>query len=197
MRQFVGPRSFSLALFLMLAACGGGGDNGNPASPSGADGSGSGGLPACDDLRSGVFSATIDGSPWTAGKTLPIAGLTAVPDTTFGRPAIAIAGNSCDDTGLVFAFLAVVATRSVGDGSGTNAKYLEDSLTTTQKQWNAIRGSTGGSGTVTVLSISATRVTGTFSFTLVPNTATGATGTVRVTSGVFRREVAVPASVVC
>ena len=165
MPQFVGPRSFSLALFLMLAACGGGGDNGNPASPSGADGSGSGGLPACDDLRSGVFSATIDGSPWTAGKTLPIAGLVAVSSTIAGRPAISIAGNSCDDTGLAFDFLAVVATRSVGDGSGTNAQYVEDSLTETQKQWNAVVG-TGGSGTVTVLSISATRVTGTFSLSV-------------------------------
>lgn len=122
-----------VALFLMLAACGGGGDNGNPASPSGGSGSGSGGLPACDDLRSGVFSATIDGSPWTAGKTLPTAGLVAGSVTLAGgRPAISIAGNSCNDTGLEIAFLAVVATRSVGDGSGTNAKYVEDSLTESQ-----------------------------------------------------------------
>ena len=171
-----------VALFLMLAACGGG-DNGNPASPSGNNGSGSGGLPACDDLRSGVFDATIDGSPWTAGKTLPLAGLVAESVTIVRRPAISIAGGSCDDTGLGFIFLAVVATRSVGDGSGTTGVYEENAASATPQQWNA--SVAGGSGTVTVLSVSATRVRGTFSFTLVPDTTTGATGTVRVTQGAF------------
>ena len=42
----------------------------------------------------------------------------------------------------------------------------------------------GGSGTVVVNTLSATRVSGTFSCTLVPSSG-GATGTVRVTQGAF------------
>ena len=127
-----------VALFLMLAACGGG-DNGNPASPSGNNGSGS--SPACDDLRSGVFSATVDGSPWNAGTTLPIGGLVAVEEDLAGVRAISIAGNSCDNTSVGFSVPAFVGTREIGDGSGTNAEYSENARDpATRKTWRAIFG---------------------------------------------------------
>jgi hypothetical protein len=43
----------------------------------------------------------------------------------------------------------------------------------------------GGSGTVVVTAVSATRATGTFSFVAPADASTGATGTVRVTNAAF------------
>ena len=170
-------------LMLLAAACGGSGSDG-PTAPSGSGSSGgpdgSGGSGNCAALRSGIFSATIDGSPWSADDTLPVGGLLAAEETLGGQTLFAIGGNSCDDIAFGFAIPASVGTRTVGDGSGTNAEYAEGARNSaTPRTWAAIFG-LGGSGTVVVNTYSTTRVSGTFSFTLVPSSG-GATGTVRVT----------------
>ena len=111
------------ALLAFVTACG----SDSPVAPTEPDEPNAAG---CSPVRAAVFSATIAGSSFRAGDTLPIGGLLASVETIGGISIFAITGNSCEDNSLTFAVPAVVGTHSVGDISGGNAEYTEGWLFT-------------------------------------------------------------------
>ncbi len=74
-------------------------------------------------------------------------------------------------------------TYSLASASVGIAEY-EVTTTTSASQWET--GFNGGTGTITVTTLTASGASGTFSFTGQPLTATGATGTANVTNGSFQ-----------
>jgi hypothetical protein len=146
---------------LAMVACGS--STTSPSSSAGgSSGSSSGGN------NRGTISATIDGKAWN--------GTISVATASFGSLAIA----ATDSSGLMLGFgaPASVGTTSVGIASPTDGTVQEAG-----KGWHA--GLRDGSGTVTVASITSTRATGTFSFTMVPLPNTGSSGNRVVTNGKF------------
>jgi hypothetical protein len=118
--------------------------------------------------NNGSLSATVDGSNWS--------GVTVAATRTNGF--VGVGAGKSDGSTIAFAFPDHTGTFQAAGQDGTNANY-----TSGGKTWSAVFG-TGGSGTITVTTLSATRVAGTFSFTLVALSG-GATGTKTVTNGTF------------
>ena len=146
-----------LVVLAMFGATACGSDD--PAGPGGGGGDG--------DL-----SATIDGDEWTAD-------LAAVATRTNNVVGIG-AGDSNGDRSIGIGFIdAGPGPYPINGTTPTNALLVEG-----QHTWAASAG-VGGSGMLTITTISATRVAGTFSFEAVPNAATGATGNRSVTKGEF------------
>ena len=131
--------------------------NDDPAGPGGGDG----------DL-----SATIDGDDWTAD-------LAAVATRTNNVIGIG-AGDSHGDRSIGIGFIdAGTGTYAISATNATNALLIEG-----QKSWAASAG-VGGSGSLVITTLTATRVAGTFSFNVVPNANSGATGNRTITNGEF------------
>ena len=116
----------------------------------------------------GSMNATVDGSGWSA---LNVA-------ATRSGGFVGVGAGASDLSTIAFAFPDHTGTFQVASQDGTNASFISGG-----KSWNAAFG-TGGSGTITVTTLSATRVAGTFSFVAVA-LAGGATGTKTVTNGSF------------
>lgn len=143
---------------LLVAAAGCGGDNTGPNSNTNGD-----------------MTAKIDGSTFTSVSTLAQRNASGNAGTI-----IAVSGANSAGTGLGFAFVdAGVGSYSIGDLTPTNATVVQAN----GQAWTA--GATGGSGTITVTALDATHVAGTFAYSAVATTGTGATGTKAVTDGVF------------
>jgi hypothetical protein len=150
-------RLLSTLTLLSIAACGGSSD-----SLTGTDTGGSG---------SGPMSATIDGTAWVS----------PVPAGRRTSNIVAVAGLDLGLTASVsFAFVATstgtysVAFANTNFGSATIAK---GSL-----GWSSAL--SGGSGSVTLTTLTASHMVGTFAFDAVPASG-GATGTIHVTNGKF------------
>lgn len=118
--------------------------------------------------NNGSLSATVDGSGWTAR--------TVAATRTSGF--VGVGAGASDASTIAFAFPDHTGTFTVAGQDGTNASYYSGG-----KSWTAAFG-TGGSGAITVTTLSATRVSGTFSF-VAPATAGGAAGNKTVTNGSF------------
>ncbi|MEM9997022.1 MAG: DUF6252 family protein [Bacteroidota bacterium] len=135
-------------------------------------------LTACDsddddDLPGGPIggnagvTATVDGADWTSA-TLAAAGRDET-DTSFG-----FGGFSADGSSITIS----VQSLSTGTYSTTDEVFVGVySSSSTAIPFSTVL---GGSGTITVTSITAERVRGTFSFT-----ASNGSGTVSVTNGEF------------
>jgi hypothetical protein len=118
----------------------------------------------------GAMSATIDGAHWTSS-------LGAAASHASGAYGVG-GSNSSFTLGIGFADTGV-GTYEVSATSPTN-------LIVTQQGGAAwVANVTGGSGSVTVTSVSATRITGTFNFTAIPLPNSGATGNRTITNGTF------------
>jgi len=144
----------TLVLLLTIAACGG------SDSPTGPGGGGP---------HNGSFTATIDGTNWAATAITPA--LTQVPG---GFSAI---GAGSPTFTVAFAWPEQgTGTYTIGQAIGMNANLsMGGSMWTTTPS--------GGGGTLTITTRTATQVSGTFSFTMVG--VTGTTGTRAVTNGAF------------
>ena len=119
---------------------------------------------------SGAISATIDGAHWTSSL-----GAT----TSHSSGSYGIGGSNSDATiGLAFPD-AGVGTYDIGQLSPTNV------LLTQQGGATWVASAIGGSGSVTVTSVTASRIVGTFNFTLVPLSGSSATGNRTITNGTF------------
>lgn len=145
----------SIAL-LSLIACGG---------SSTAPNSSSNGCTAA------TMSATVNGSAWCS----PLA------QGTFQHSIVSIAGF---DTGITssiaFAFGATAPgtySLAFGNNTGGFATYVKNT-----QGWGS--GLSGGTGSVTITTLTANHVVGTFVFDAVPSNG-GASGTVHVTNGQF------------
>src|SRR5690606_39515449 len=144
----------ALLLALALTACG------KDATEPGVQGNG--------DAR---MSARIDGQTWSASLALAAGGSQA-------GAVVAVSGSDQAQRTIAFAFVSAgTGTYEIGPGAPTNALFSQGSA-----QWQAAGGQ--GSGTITVTTLTAERIAGTFEFTAEP-AGGGATGTRVVTQGTF------------
>ena len=127
------------------------------------------------DQAGSAISTTISGIPWNAAA---VAGSVSTSGTA---SALTFLGRNLDYS------VALVITSFTGVGSyalgSTPGQYMAvSSVAGTPRRW----GGTGvsNSGTVSMTSATATRVSGTFSVTLPPDPTTGATGTLTL-NGTF------------
>jgi hypothetical protein len=152
-------------LCLAVAACGGG--DGNPAQPGGS-GSGSGGSLS----TKGTLTCLVDGVSYTGG----------INSATYTNGVLNIASNSASLTLAVgFAARGGVGTIQVSSGN-VSVSVITTNGSTVTGSW--LGTNIGGTGSVTINTLTSTGASGTFSFT-APAAGSGATGIKTVTSGVF------------
>ena len=154
-------KRLAIVTTLVALGCGGGGDDddGNPTGPPGGGGG----------ATNGSFSVQINGATWGATGTINVqrqtqnniisfAGSGSAGGTTYG-----VAVSIVNATGPGNHSLNIFAG---GDGSNVAIG--------TSSGVGYSTGLTGGSGTLTITSLTATRIVGTFSGTAVPAGATTA-----------------------
>ena len=123
-------------------------------------------------LPQGSMSARIDGSTWTASTALT---------ATYGNGILAAAGVDASLRTIGFGVVATApGTFTVGPTGTANGSLTEGSGGTI---WQAVANL--GNGTITITSLTPTGASGSFSFTLVANAASGATGSRTITNGSF------------
>jgi hypothetical protein len=176
---------FAVCSLQSLAACGGG-------SGGGPGGGGAGGGTA---TGSGHLRATIDGQAWAADQnTIQVNSSAAVPGTlTITGTRVTSAANYLSLT-MALGYINGPATYPLGVNQGTNAggtvTVLDQSSASQLGIW--MTDLTGARGTLTVTSMSATRIAGTFQFMAPPQTGSAVTSTRTVTDGDF--ELPIPAA---
>jgi hypothetical protein len=156
-------RAAALGLLLSSVACSN--NSNNPASPSTPNNP--------STPNKGTITATIDGAAFSGIATAA---------TNIGG-VIALGGwnqqtAQASSISIGIGALASVGTTSVGPNSPTNGNLIA-----ANQSWLA--GPSGGSGTLTITTLTATGATGTFSFSMVPNTSSGASGTKVIANGAF------------
>ncbi len=170
MRTQLMTRALACVMAVTVVACGGS----NPASPSAVPSAGaSGGGVGTPVTGRGTITAQIDG--------VAFSGVATVATNQSGIFAAA-ASNGVGAITFGFGAVAAVGTTPVNATSPTNANLVVASGTSAQS-WAA--STAGGSGTLTITSITSVGASGTFAFTLVPVPGSGASGTKSVTSGTF------------
>lgn len=130
-----------------------------------------------------TMTATIDGVPFSSIVVTTIK--TPIPNLPSG--VLGVAGtNAFTGTYLVLtiAVPAAVGTYQLGPGTVPNGSLHQNNVTSSVI-WDTLVA--GGSGTVTVTTLTASSASGTFSLTLVPNGGVGGTptGTKTIANGVF------------
>ena len=142
---------------LLVTALGCGGDNTGP-----------------NGQTNGDMTAKIDGASFSSVATF------ATRNATNGGTIVALSGADANSTAIGMGFIDTgVGTYTISATSGTNADLIESGGHT----WSA--SALGGSGTLTVTTLDATHIVGTFSFTMAPTTGSGASGNRSVTQGAF------------
>ncbi len=160
-------RALCLAASVALAACG--------SDTTGPSGNGS------------TLTATIDGTSFVSITTIGVR-TPALPNLPNGT--VGVSGSdkvTLPYTLLAFSVPCVIGTyplASTGNPVPQNASVTNLISTTAGAAWNA-GGTAGGTGVITLSTLTATSASGVFSFTLVPQSGTGATGNKVVTNGVF------------
>ncbi len=141
---------------LLVTALGCGGDNTGP-----------------NGQTNGDMTAKIDGSSWSSVATF------ATRTATNGGTIVAFSGADTHETTIAIAFVDTgVGTYAISQTSPTNASLIQGA-----KGW--VSSVVGGGGSLTVTTLDATHIVGTFSFNMVPSDGTGATGDRSVTQGSF------------
>ena len=153
--------TWSLIVLLATAAC-----SGSTTTPSTTTG------PVV--TAHGSMSATVDGTRWDASATL-------LPTVALGQVGVGGSDAFANYTAVSFAVPAVVGTYSLGTAAGDRGSASVHFTTATRDMlWSLTY---GGSGSITLTTLTAAGASGTFSFTLGPQPPT--TGTKVVTNGVF------------
>jgi hypothetical protein len=129
--------------------------------------------PAPNLVTNGTFSATINGTAWSAVGVVTVS-------KTAKNSAVAIVSAS-PTYGISFA-LSPVTNPGTFSLAFLNAGSVAFISSSTGAGWSTL--AQGGTGTVTITTYTANRIAGTFSFDAVPSSG-GAAGTVRVTNGAF------------
>ncbi len=168
------------AALALTIACGGGNTPTSP-TPGGPNAVTAGGFTSVI-LTRGTMSATVDGAPWTA---MTVSGSTGTFND--GRPGAALisgmaAGATPFTPGL---FIRISAPLSVGTHTFDDLTPLSFSLSEgLSLRWSADAFRPGG-GTVTLTTVTPTRLTGTFSVTVGAHAADMSPQTRVVTNGTF------------
>jgi len=118
---------------------------------------------------SAPMSASVDGAAWSASST----------SATFNNGILAMAGvNPQSGTIALGVIASAPGTSAIGLALPGNASFTNGGTS-----WEAAI--SGGSGSITITSLTTTEAKGTFQITAAPVTGTGATGSKVVTQGTF------------
>jgi len=156
LRKFAAAVAIALTASAVLAACG----DSSPAGPSG----------------SASISAQLNGAPWSVGGVYARA----------TRNQVGSIGITAVDPGVAYS---LGITLSEVEGPGTYTLHdtfpLRFAVVTvgTAQGWGSTYG--GGGGSVTITSLSETRITGSFNFTAGPAPSSSETEMLTVTNGQF------------
>jgi hypothetical protein len=172
---------FIVILSILITACGGG----SPTSPGG------------DGSTNTFATATVDGQPFTATELVALTGsndgrgyvsVTALNGCAVSSTSILLLASKIDGGSVTTGVYSTSRSIQIplGPGVSTTARELTTTIMQNDQTWMAP--ATGGSGTLTITSITSTHVEGTFSFVGAATTG-GATGT-RSASGSFRARIA-------
>lgn len=160
-------RPLFVAATVLLSACGG---NDDPAGNNGA----------------GTFSASIDGAAWSAGSPAAVA--------TAGGIFTITGASAGSGTGMSMTLYHIGAPGTYPLGVGPAVPGGLASVSGGTSAWSTPL--SGAAGTVTISAVSATRITGTFSYTAPLVSGTGTPATRTVTAGSFNLPVTGPATLV-
>jgi hypothetical protein len=177
----------ALALLLALSGCGGsnpGGPTGGASGTSGGSGSpGGSSAGSGSTLSPGMMTATVDGVPFSgtitvaaiaAGNSLVVSGTSGLGTNSMLTIAVSAPAQ-----------IGTYAVGPIGQLVGTLTAHTAVSAT---DGWLAAGPS--GSGSLTISTLTSTGATGTFSFVLTPNVATGSNRI--VTNGAFNARLPTP-----
>lgn len=159
MKQLV-IRGIAATFMAALLACGGD-SGGGPAAPNNPN-----------SPNNGTLSARIDGVQYSA------IGLQVAVSQNPPLIAIGSAASGGRALGLAFSTGNGIGTQSIGLSSLANSTYAEGGL-----GWLATQSI--GSGTITITTLTANRVAGTFTLTLAASVATTNPQTLQITQGAF------------
>jgi hypothetical protein len=167
-------RKTPFLLLCSLAACGGGG--------SATTGPNVG-------TTNGTFTATIDGQAWVSNTNQTAGGSSAanaIPGTVTLIGTKTVSATSYTTITLALGYLSGPGTYPLGVNAGTTAGgsgivFAVQGTSIGTWSTNLI----GNAGTVTITSLTSTRIVGTFQFTAPPQSFTTTTGTRNVASGAF------------
>lgn len=164
----------TLCLLLgILAACGGG----------------SGGTTGPTPTGGGTFRATIDGSSWVSTQNQTTgggSGSNQVPGVITMTGTQVVSATNYTSVTITLGYISGPGTYPLGVNAGTTAGGTAGVIATQGTAlgtWNT--NLTGNGGTITVSSLTSSRIAGTFSFTAPPMNFTTTTGTRVVTNGQF------------
>jgi len=161
-------------LLLSLAACGGSSSSTGPTGGTGAN---------------GTFTATIDGAPWVSSTNQTAGGSSAanaVPGLVTLTGTKIVSSTNYTTISLLLGYLSGPGTYPLGVNQATTAGgagIVSTASGSSFSTWST--NLTGSAGTVTITSLTSTRIGGTFQFTAPPQSFTTTTGTRVVTNGVF------------
>jgi hypothetical protein len=166
---------------LAVASCGGGGGGGAPGGGRGGAGGGSA-------TGSGHLAATIDGQAWVADQsTIQVSASGAVPGTLTINGSHVVSATNYLSLTLALGYINGPRTYPLGVNPGTNAggtvSIFDQSGAGAPGIW--MTDFTGSRGTLTVTSMSATNIAGTFELMAPPGLGSTATNTRTVTAGGF------------
>ena len=166
-------RISALAILAVVTACGGSGSPTGPGGPGGV----------------GTFTATIDGSNWVSTMNQVVGGGSGpnqVPGLiTITGTQVVSAANYTNLT-LFLGYIGGTGTYPLGVNHGTTAGgggLVTAPQGSSVGSWST--NLTGAAGTVTVTSLTTSRIAGTFQFTAPPQSYSQTTGTRVVTNGKF------------
>ena len=177
---------------LLLAACS---SSDTPSSPASSASGGSCSSVSVLGAAKGTLNASISGSVFVGGVPTGQSIYTPIPATAFtpAQDFITISGICGDNTSILLAARATVGTTAIGVDGGGNP--LRDPQTqqplihkvNLQLRTSGVAAGTwntdllGGTGTITIASVSNTAASGSFSVTMVPQAGTPASGNKTVT----------------
>jgi hypothetical protein len=156
-------RLMTLAVAIAMVACGG---DGGSTGPNGGGGNG--------QFR---FSAKIDGANWAS-----TAGVEAVGVPVSVPGIFALTGSQPGGQTIIITLYNIPGPGTYPLGTGVSVPGGNALISTTAGGWRTAQ--SGADGTITITTLTATRMEGTFNFTAVAFTG-GATGTKTVTDGSF------------
>ncbi len=136
---------------------------------------------AVPDNAGGAISATIASAAWNASTVT--ASVTSPGGS--GAPNLVVAGtNNLRAFGITLTGVSGPGTYATSTAAGALREiHVSNVVNAASNSWSSI--GSGGSGTVIITSMTATRVAGTFSAVLVPAAGSSTTGTLVVTNGTF------------
>lgn len=156
-------------VFALLFSCGGGSDG--PAGPGDGNGNGNG--------NDGGLQATVDGDTWTSSANLTFASYQG--PGTYNITGSTLSKQVARSVSLLLFNIPGIGTYPLGTGtgvSGGSCGFVEGT-----EAWNTSL--SGEAGSITLTTLTETRIAGVFEFVADKGVSGGATGARSVTDGVF------------